>query len=73
VQEAGQHFDEGKKRFFKLFQESTFEGSRAAAQKMKKYAKRHTSKENQQNLILHKSYFLARFPSETHTGSTTIE
>jgi hypothetical protein len=28
------------KRFFKIFQESTFEESRAAAKEMKKYAKR---------------------------------
>jgi hypothetical protein len=44
--------DEGEKRFFKLFQESTFEGSRAAAQKMKKYAKRQT-KYNQEFLYSH--------------------
>jgi CRISPR/Cas system-associated endoribonuclease Cas2 len=49
-----QTFDEGKKRFFKIFQESTFEGSRAAAQKMKKYAKRQT-KQNQKNLFFHTS------------------
>lgn len=30
----------GEERFYKLFQDSTFEGSRAAAKKMKKYAKR---------------------------------
>jgi hypothetical protein len=33
-------FEEGVKLFFKLFHESTLEGSRAAAQKMKKFAKR---------------------------------
>jgi hypothetical protein len=37
---AERNLDKDDKRFFKLFQESTFEGSRAAAQKMKKYAKR---------------------------------
>jgi hypothetical protein len=30
--------ESGGKMFFKLFTESTFEGSRAAAQKMKKFA-----------------------------------
>jgi hypothetical protein len=40
VFEVGQRYlDEDAKRFFKLFEESTFEGSRAAALKMKKYAK----------------------------------
>jgi hypothetical protein len=34
--------DEDDKRFFKLFQESTFEGSRAAALEMRKIAKRTT-------------------------------
>jgi hypothetical protein len=62
-EESHQNFDEGNKRFFKIFQESTFEGSRAAAQKMKKYAKRQT-KQNQKNLFLHSSLFLTRFPSE---------
>jgi hypothetical protein len=34
--------DEDGKRFFKLFRESTQDGSRAAARKMKKIARRHT-------------------------------
>jgi hypothetical protein len=34
------NLDEDDKRFFKLFTESTFEGSQAAALEMKKYAKR---------------------------------
>jgi hypothetical protein len=50
--------DEEGKRFFKLFQESTFEGSQAATQKMKKYAKRQT-KHNQNFLLFHSLRFLA--------------
>jgi hypothetical protein len=34
------NLDKDVKGFFRLFTESTFEGSRAAAQKMKKFAKR---------------------------------
>jgi hypothetical protein len=49
---------EDMKRFFKLFEESTFEGSRAAAQKMKKIAKRQT-KLNQKFLFLHSFCVLA--------------
>jgi hypothetical protein len=48
---------EGDKRFFKLFQYSTFEGSQTAAQKMKKYAKRQ-SKHNQEFLLFHSLYLL---------------
>jgi hypothetical protein len=47
------------KRFFKLFQESTFEGSQAAARKMKKIAKRHT-KRGQRFLLFHSLHLLAR-------------
>jgi hypothetical protein len=43
-------FDEDVKRFFKLFEESTFEGSQAAAQKMRKIVKRHTK--NIQKFVL---------------------
>jgi hypothetical protein len=58
------NLDEDKqKRFFKLFQESTEEGSRAAAQKMKKYAKRQT-KHNQKLLLFHSLYFLVHSDSE---------
>jgi hypothetical protein len=39
---AERSLDVDGKLFFKLFEESTFEGSRAAAQKMKKFAKRQT-------------------------------
>jgi hypothetical protein len=50
---------DGMKRFFTLFEESTFEGSRAAAQKMKKYAKRQT-KQSQELLFFHSLSFLVR-------------
>jgi hypothetical protein len=49
---------EGMKRFFKLFQESTFEGSRDAAQKMKKFSKRPT-KHNQKALLFQSLRLLA--------------
>jgi hypothetical protein len=51
--------DEDMKRFFKLFEESTFEGSQAAARKMKKIVKRQT-KRNQKFLLFHSLYFLVR-------------
>jgi hypothetical protein len=51
--------EESDKRFFKLFEESTFEGSRAAARKMKKYAKGHI-KHNKRFLLFHSFDFLAR-------------
>jgi hypothetical protein len=54
--------NEGEKLFFKLFLESTFEGSRAAAQKMKKYAKRQI-KSNQKFLLYHSLDFLTRSSS----------
>jgi hypothetical protein len=47
------------KRFFKLFTESTKDGSRAAAQKMKKFPRRR-SKQNQEFLLFHSLYFLVR-------------
>jgi hypothetical protein len=53
------NLDEGKKRFFKLFEESTIEGSRAAARKMKKYAKRQT-KRDQNFLLQHCLYLLVQ-------------
>jgi hypothetical protein len=52
--------DEGQKRFFKLFTESTFEGSRDEKQKMKKFAKRQT-KHNQNFLLLHSLHSLIHF------------
>jgi hypothetical protein len=58
-QRAEGRLDEGDKRFFKLFQESTKDGSRAAAQKMKKYAKRQ-SKYKQKYLLHHSLAILVR-------------
>jgi hypothetical protein len=62
--ERGEHVldedgNEDGKRFFKLFQESTFEGSRAAARKMKKIAKIQ-NKPNQNFLVYHCLRTLAR-------------
>jgi hypothetical protein len=62
-EKAERDLDEDDRRFFKLFQESTFEGSRAAALKMKKYAKRQI-KHNQKYLLFHSLDVLARSPSE---------
>jgi hypothetical protein len=56
-------FDEVVKRFFKLFEDSTFEGSRAAARKMGKIAKQQTKK-YQKSLIFHSLYLLLRSDSE---------
>jgi hypothetical protein len=55
--------DKDGKRFFKLFRESTFEGSQAAALEMKEIAKRQT-KHNQQHLLLNSLLFLSRYDSE---------
>jgi hypothetical protein len=55
--------DEDGKRFFKLFKESTFAGSQAAALEMKKIAKRQT-KHNQGHLLLNSLLFLIRCDSE---------
>jgi hypothetical protein len=52
--------DEDTKRFFKLFEESTFEGSRAAARTMKKIVKRQT-KQYQKFILFHSLLFLIRF------------
>ena len=51
------------KRFFKLFQESTKDGSRAAAKKMKKFAKGQP-RHYQKFLLFHSLYFLVRSDSE---------
>jgi hypothetical protein len=63
---AKEHFErekrslgEGGKRFFKLFGESTFEGSRAAARKMMKFAKGQ-SRGNQEFLLFHSLSYLVR-------------
>jgi hypothetical protein len=50
------------KQFFKLFTESTFEGSLAAARKMRKIAKRY-NKHDQKFLFFHSLDFLARSSS----------
>jgi hypothetical protein len=48
------------KQFFKLFQESTFAGSRAAARKMRKIAKSY-NKHDQKLLLCHSLHVLVRF------------
>jgi uncharacterized phage-like protein YoqJ len=58
-----QFLDENTKQFFKLFTESTFEGSQSAAVEMKKYAKQHT-KHNQKFLLFHSLHLLVRSDSE---------
>jgi hypothetical protein len=70
--EAEEHLhDEDGKRFLKLFEESTFEGSRAAARKMKKIAKRQT-KYNKKFLLtmLHASPWDGRVRSIAGYGSS---
>jgi hypothetical protein len=57
------NLDEDAKRFFRLFQESTFEGSQAAARQMKKVARRQT-KHHQKFLLLYSLKFLGRSDSE---------
>jgi hypothetical protein len=52
-------YDEDIKQFFKLFQESTLEGSQAAARKMKKIAKQQT-KPVQKFLLVYSLYLLIR-------------
>jgi hypothetical protein len=52
-------FPEGVKRFFKLFEESTFERSQATAQSMTKFAKRQT-KTVKQHMFFHSLQFLVR-------------
>jgi hypothetical protein len=62
--EAGESsFDEDGKRFFKLFQESTKEGSQAAALKMKEIAARQP-KHNQIILLFHSLSLLMRADSK---------
>jgi hypothetical protein len=60
AEEVGRSLDKDDKRFFKLFEESTSEGSRAAAQKMSKIAKRQ-SKHNQTCLLFYSISFLVRY------------
>jgi ankyrin repeat protein len=54
---------EGVKRFFKLFQESTLEGSQAAALEMKNIVERQT-KQIQRSLLFHSLHYLIRFDSK---------
>jgi hypothetical protein len=63
IEKSEHSLDEGKKLFFKLFQESTFKGSRAAARKMKQFAKRQSEK-NREILLFHSLRFLIRSDSE---------
>jgi hypothetical protein len=62
--------DEDGKRFFKLFQESTQDESRAAARKMKKIARRQI-KNNRECLLHHSLHFLIRYPSELLSWSNS--
>jgi hypothetical protein len=55
-----QLLNDGVKRFFTLFEESTFEGSQATAQSMTKFAKRQT-KTIKKAMIYHSVNFLVRF------------
>jgi hypothetical protein len=55
----GHRLPEELKRFFKLFEESTFEGSRAAAREMKAFAKRQC-KNNQEFMLFHSVMILIR-------------
>jgi hypothetical protein len=59
-EEGERRLTEDMKRFFKLFQESTLEGSQAAALKMKKIAKRQ-NKRNQKYLLFYSLKALVRF------------
>jgi hypothetical protein len=63
IEVGEQSLDEGKKRFFQLFHLSTFEGCRAAAKKIKKFAKRQT-KHIQKYVLIYSLGVLARSPSE---------
>jgi hypothetical protein len=60
--------DEEGKRFFKLFTQSTFEGSQAAARKMKKIGIKQ-SKCNRKAFLFHSLYLLLRADSEKREAS----
>jgi hypothetical protein len=62
--------DEDDKRFFKLFQESTFEGSGAAARKMRKMTKGQ-SKNNQEFMLYNSLLVLLRSDSEMLSWSNS--
>jgi hypothetical protein len=62
LESDNESLNDGVKRFFKLFEESTFEGSLATAQSMTKFAKRQTKLDKK--VMLHYSlHFLVRFTS----------
>jgi hypothetical protein len=63
IEDIRRSLDEDGKHFFKLFEESTLEGSQTAARKMKKIAKRQT-KFAQKRLFFHSLYILARSDSD---------
>jgi hypothetical protein len=63
IEEIRRRLDEDGKRFFALFEESTFEGSQAAARKMKKIAKRQT-KHIQTCHFFHSLHILAHSDSD---------
>jgi hypothetical protein len=67
-----QSLDEDDKQFFKLFGESTFEGSRAAAQKKRKIAKRQ-DKNTQELLLFHSLRLLAHLCRRLSESSSTDE
>jgi hypothetical protein len=58
-EEGERNLDDGVKRFFKLFKESTFEGSQATAQSMTKFAKRQTEL-HKKVMLYHSVHFLVR-------------
>jgi hypothetical protein len=60
---GAQRLGEDGKRFFKLFEESTHEGSRAAALEMREIARRQI-KHNQRFMLFHSLRFLAHSDSE---------
>jgi hypothetical protein len=59
VERIERSLDKGRKRFFKLFEESTFEGSRPAALEMKEIAERQT-KDHQKFLLFLSLHILVR-------------
>jgi hypothetical protein len=63
IEDLRRGLDEDGKRFFSLFEQSTLEGSQAAARKMKKIAKRRT-KFAQKRLFFQSLYILSRSGSD---------
>jgi hypothetical protein len=64
-------FDEDDKRFFKLFQESTEEGSRAAALEMKDIAKWQLTHKSQKAFLFHSLHYLIRSDSKKLSWSNS--